>query len=242
MKRSLNIAHRGFSGKYPENTMIAFEEAVRAGCDGIETDLHMTKDGIIVICHDEKLDRTTDGKGFIVDYNYRELKQFNAGARFSEGIFNEKIPTLDEFLDFVKEKGLVINMELKNNIINYAGLEESVIKKVHEYRLEENVILSSFNHYSMLKVKKLEQGIKTGLLYAATLYNVHEYAKGLNADAVHPFFPAVQDKNIVKEIKESGLMINTYTVNEKVYMKQLMELGIDGIITNFPDRMKELLG
>lgn len=240
MKKSLNIAHRGFSGKYPENTMRAFEAAVKAGCDGIETDLHMTKDGVIVICHDEKLDRTTDGEGFIVDYNYKELQKFNAGIHFNEGAFSDKIPTLDEFLDFVKDKGLFINIELKNNIFIYTGLEEEVIKRIHEYRLEENVILSSFNHYSMVKVKQLDPGIKTGLLYSATLYNVHEYAKKLGADAVHPFFPSLQDKNIVRKIKESGLKINTYTVNEKIYMKQLMDLGIDGIITNFPDMMKEL--
>jgi len=240
LKRSLNIAHRGFSGKYPENTMKAFEEAVRAGCDGIETDLHLTKDGIIVLCHDERLDRTTNGKGFIAEYDYKELCKFNAGINFGEGSSNEKIPTLDDLLDFVMDKDLFINLELKNNIINYIGLEEKAILKIHEYKLEENVILSSFNHYSMVKVKEINPDIKTGLLYVSTIYNVHVYAKNIHADAVHPFFPAVQDKNIIREIKESGLKINAYTVNEEQHMKQLMDLGIDGIITNFPDRLKKL--
>lgn len=108
MKKSLNIAHRGFSGNYPENTMLAFKKAVEAGCDGIETDLHMTKDGIIVICHDETIDRTTNGSGLINDYSYEELCKFDAGIKFGEEFEKEKIPTIDEFLDYVRDKGLLI--------------------------------------------------------------------------------------------------------------------------------------
>jgi len=242
LNRSLNIAHRGFSGKYPENTMKAFEEAVKVGCDGIETDLHLTKDNIIVICHDEKLDRTTNSTGFIKDYDYKDLSKFDAGVRYGEAFTNEKIPTLDELFDYVKDKNLLINLELKNNIFKYAGLEEKVIKKIYEYKLVENVILSSFNHYSMVKVKEINPDIKTGLLYNATIYKVHEYAKKLQANAVHPFFPAVQDINIVKQIKDSGIRINAYTVNEEEYMVKLMDLGIDGIITNFPDKLKKVQG
>lgn len=241
MKRSLNIAHRGFSGKYPENTMVAFRKAVEAGCDGIETDLHMTKDGIMVICHDETIDRTTNGSGFIRDYTYKELCKFDAGIKFNREFEGEKIPSIDEFLDYVKDKNLLVNLELKNDIIPYKELEKKVIDKVHEFKLEKSAILSSFNHYSMIRAKQYDNNIKTGLLYEATLYNAHEYIKTVGADALHPFFPSVMDDKIVNDIKKNGIMINAYTVNEEEHMKRLIELEIDGIITNYPDKLESIL-
>lgn len=241
MKRSLNIAHRGFSGKYPENTMIAFKKAVEAGCDGIETDLHMTKDGVIVICHDETIDRTTNGNGYIRNYTYKELCKFDSGIKFCKEFEGERIPSLDEVLDYIKDKNLLINLELKNDIISYRELEKKVIDKVHEFKLEKNVILSSFNHYSMIRAKQYDNNIKTGLLYQATLYNAHEYIKTVGADALHPFFSAVMDKKIVTDIKKNGITINAYTVNEEEHMERLIELGIDGIITNYPDKLKKVL-
>ncbi|MBC2582669.1 glycerophosphodiester phosphodiesterase [Clostridium sp. DJ247] len=241
MNKSLNIAHRGFSGMYPENTMLAFKKAVEAGCNGIETDLHMTKDGVIVLCHDEKIDRTTNGTGLIADYTYEELCKFDAGIKFGQQFHGEKIPSIDEFLEYVKDKDILINLELKNNIIIYKELEKKIIDKIYEFQLEEKVILSSFNHYSMVKVKEYDSTIKTGLLYTATLYNVHEYAKSTGADALHPFFPAIMDRAIVSNIKENGIIINTYTVNEEKYMKKLISLGINGIITNYPDKLKKVL-
>lgn len=241
MKKILNIAHRGFSGEYPENTMRAFIEAAQAGCDGIETDLHMTKDGVIVICHDESINRTTNGSGYIAEYNYKDLCKFDAGIKLGKEFMNEKIPCLEEVLEFIKDKNLLVNLELKNNIVPYNGMEKKVIEKIYEYKLEKNVIVSSFNHYSMVKVKKLDSKIKTGLLYCATLYKVHEYAEKLEADALHPFYPAIMDENIIKDIKKNGILINAYTVNEEADMKRLISLGIDGIITNYPDRLKKIL-
>lgn len=241
MNKSLNIAHRGFSGAYPENTMLAFKKAIDAGCDGIETDVHMTKDGTMVLCHDEKLDRTTNSQGFIKDYTFHELCKVDAGIKFDEKFKNETIPTIDEFLSYVKDKNLVINLELKNNIVHYEGLEEQIIKKIYHYNMRENIILSSFDHNSMVKIKEIDNTIKTGLLYGATLYKAQDYAKIANADALHPFFPAVMDKEIVENIKKAGLLINAYTVNDKNDMQSLINLGIDGIITNYPDKLKVLL-
>jgi glycerophosphoryl diester phosphodiesterase len=241
MSKVLNIAHRGFSSKYPENTMIAFEKAVEENCDGIETDLNMTKDGVIVICHDETLNRTTNGSGYIKDYTYKELSKLDAGTKFSDKFKDQRIITIDELLDYVKDKNILLNLELKNDLIHYENLEEKTIEKIYEYRLQDNVILSSFNHYSMLKVKELDNNIKTGLLYCGTIYNAYEYAKKLNADALHPYYPAVMNKKIVDEIKENSIAINTYTVNEEIVMKKLIKLGVDGIITNYPDKLNEIL-
>ncbi|WP_010240752.1 glycerophosphodiester phosphodiesterase [Clostridium arbusti] len=241
MFKSLNIAHRGFSGKYPENTMIAFEKAVEAGCDGIETDVHITSDGAIVVCHDERVDRTTNGQGFIKNLTYDEIKKLDAGIKFDKEFQNSRIPDIDEFLDYVEDKDLLINIELKNGIINYENLEKRVIEKICEYKLEDNVILSSFNHYSMKKVKDIDNNIKTGLLYAANLYKAEEYAEKVGADALHPHFASVMDKDIVENIRKRGIAINAFTVNEEKYMRILMRLGIEGIITNYPDVLSSLL-
>lgn len=241
MKKSLNIAHRGFSGEYPENTMRAFIEGVKAGCDGIETDVHLTKDGILVICHDETIDRTTNGNGYINNYTYDELSNFDAGIRYGEDFIGEKIPTLDNLFEFVKDKGLLINIELKNNIINYKGMEEKVIEKIYEYDLSNNVILSSFNHQSMVRVKEIDSNIKTGLLYMSGIYKVHEYAKKCKADAIHPIYLSVLDEEVVNEIHNEGISINTWTVDNDTDMKKLMNLGIDGIITNYPNIMNNML-
>lgn len=241
IKKIINMAHRGFSGYYPENTMLAFRKAVETGCDGIETDLHMTKDGVIVICHDEKIDRTTDGTGFIGNYTYEELSKFDAGIKYGEHFKRERIPSIDEFLNYVKDKNLLINFELKNNIILYKELEKKVIQKVYDFGMERNIILSSFNHYSMIRVKEIDSSIKTGLLYEATLYKVDEYAEMVGADALHPFYPAIMDKIVVEDIKKKGIIINAYTVNDEEDMKKLIRLGIDGIITNYPDKLKKTI-
>ncbi|MBV4417916.1 glycerophosphodiester phosphodiesterase [Clostridium tyrobutyricum] len=235
MNRTLNIAHRGFSGKYPENTMMAFRKAVEVGADGIETDLHMTSDGIIVICHDETIDRTTNGSGFIKDYTYDEIRKFDAGK-------GEKVPSLDELLNFMKNKNLLLNLELKNDVVNYNNLEKDTINKIYEYGLEKNVIISSFNHQSMKRVKQYDSSIRTGLLYGSTICKPEEYAKQMGADALHPLFSLVMDQDVVHDIKKSGILINAYTVNREDEMKKLIGLGIDGIITNYPNILKKLFG
>ncbi|MBI6875756.1 glycerophosphodiester phosphodiesterase [Clostridium aciditolerans] len=241
MKKILNIAHRGFSGIYPENTMLAFEKAVEVQCDGIETDVQLTKDGVAVICHDETLERSTDGSGFIKNYTYLELSKLDAGIKKDHKFSGCRIPTLDEFLDYIKDKNMLINLELKNSIIQYENIEEVVIDKVYKYGIQANCIISSFNHYSMVKCKELDNSIKTGLLYDEILYHPEKYIKYVGADALHPNFQAVYSKEIVENIKSKNIDINVYTVNEEEDMINMISLGVDGIITNYPDRLKDIL-
>lgn len=234
----LNIAHRGSSGKYPENTMTAFEKAIEEKCDGIETDVQITRDGEMVLCHDELLDRTTDGSGLLVNYTYNDLRKLNASAGMQG--FNEKIPALRELLDLVKESGIIVNLELKNSIIEYKGLEEKVLDMVYSYGLSEKVIISSFNHYSMKKCKEISPEISCGLLYESVIYNAGSYAKAIGMDACHPLFYTLKPW-IVEEIKKNGLKINAWTVNEEKYMKMMINMGINGIITNYPDLLHKVL-
>lgn len=241
MKKTLNLAHRGFSGKYPENTMLAFKKAYEAGCDGFETDVQLSKDGVLVLCHDETLDRTTTGTGYLNNYTYEELLTFDAGIKFNEEFKGEKIPTFEELLAFCKEKNLFLNLELKNTELLYEGMEEKILDLIEKYNFKDNIIYSSFNHYSMVKLKELDPTVKTGLLYDAGLYHPENYCLAVGADAVHPHYFSVMFKEIVDDIKKKNVLINTYTVNKKEHMKVLLDLGIDSIITNYPDVLCELM-
>ena len=123
-----NFAHRGFSGKYHENTLLAFEKAVEAGADGIELDVQLTKDGEVVIIHDETIDRTTDGKGFVADYTYDELKKIDASYIYKNHYGFNKIPTLKEYFTLIKDTKIITNIELKTGINEYLGIEKKFLK------------------------------------------------------------------------------------------------------------------
>lgn len=231
----LNIAHRGYSGRFDENTMIAFEKAIEYKADGIETDVQLSKDNIPVLIHDETLDRTTDGKGYVKDYTLAELKEFRTKS-------GKKIPTLKEFFELVADSNLkVLNLELKNSILPYEGLEEKVLKMIYEYDIQEKIIISSFNHLSLVKVRELDKAIKLGALTSATLVNVSKYLKDISVECYHPCFPSILKDKYMKEIKKSGIEVNPYTVNEEEHMKMVIEVKADSIITNEVERLNNLL-
>ena len=229
-----NFAHRGFSGKYPENTMLAFKKAIEAGVDGIELDVQLTKDGEIVIIHDETIDRTTDGKGLVADYSYEELCSFDASFIYHGQMGFNKIPTLREYLELVKDKNIITNIELKTGIIEYLGIEEKVWNLIQEYKVEDKVIISSFNHYSVLCMKNIAPNLKYGPLSETWLINAGKYTHELGIQCYHPVHYNLVPE-VIDEIKKYGIEINTYTVNKEKDMRYLIEKGIDIIIGNFPD-------
>lgn len=239
------IGHRGAPVKAPENTMASFKTALEMGVDGIETDVQMTLDGHLVLCHDELLNRTTNGSGLIKDHTLAQLKELSAGVWFGESFKYEKIPTLDELLDLLADKNVFINIEIKSGVVLYPNIEKKVIDMIHDYRMEDRVILSSFNHYSLLECKKIDKSIKTGMLYMAGFVEPWEYAKKIGADALHPLFYNIRPE-LMEGIKKSGLSVNPFTVNGEREMRYMISMGVDGIITDYPDRLlmikKELEG
>lgn len=237
---SLVYAHRGASGYAPENTMAAFRKAAELGSHGIECDVQMTKDGKLIICHDETLERTTDGKGFIKDLCYNEIRKLDAGSRFDKSFKNEKIPELSELLKLVSDKGMLLNIEIKSGIVQYPGIEEKVIAEVENFGLLPKVILSSFNHYSLKKCKEINPSVKTGILYMEGLFEPWNYMKSLDCECAHPFYMALTAE-ISRELKRRGHIINVFTVNDPKTAEELAGMGVDGIITNYPDRILEVL-
>jgi glycerophosphoryl diester phosphodiesterase len=237
---SLVYAHRGASGYAPENTMAAFQMAVDMGSDGIECDVQMTRDGKLVICHDETLDRTTDGKGFIKDMDYEAIRELDAGSWFDSSFSSERIPRLSELLELVKLSGLFLNIELKSGIVQYPGIEQKVIEQVEAYGLQEKVIISSFNHYAVKKCKEIQPRIKTGALFMEGLFEPWSYLKTIGCECAHPFYMALVPE-IAGKLKARGYIINVFTVNDAKAALELVKAGVDGIITNYPDRMLKAL-
>ena len=232
------FAHRGYSGKYPENTMIAFKKALECGVDGIELDVQLTKDGEVVIIHDETIDRTTTGKGFVVDYTYEELEKFDASFKFKDLGFN-KIPTLREYFQLVKDYDIVTNVELKTGINEYLGIEEKVWELIKEYNLEEKVIISSFNHFSVMRMKDIAPQLKYGFLSEDWIIDAGKYTHSHGVQCYHPRFNNLVP-DVIKELKKYNLEINTWTVNLEEDMRYLYSNNIDVIITNYPESAQEI--
>lgn len=234
--RSMKIwAHRGACAYAPENTMPAFELAKRLGADGIELDVQLTKDGIPVIIHDERLDRTCDGTGFVKDYTLEELRKFNAAKKYP-AYGRVEIPTLAEFYAWLSDTELTVNLELKNSIVLYDGLEEKVLTLAKEYGVEDRIIYSSFNHYSMQRIKQLCPEAKAAFLYSNGILDIAEYADKYHMDAVHPSLKNLEYSDIVKECHAKGIKVHVWTVNEDADFERLKALGVDAVITNYAEK------
>ncbi|MBM4762232.1 glycerophosphodiester phosphodiesterase [Bacillus sp. B15-48] len=235
------FAHRGYSGKYPENTMKAFIEAERVSADGLELDVQMTKDGEIVVIHDEKVDRTTGGNGYVKDYTAKEIRKLDASLHNKKLRFGKKepIPFLKEVFEWLSTTNLICNVELKNNRVAYHGMEEKVFSLIDEYGVRDRVIISSFNHYSLVYVKRLDRGIETAPILPVGLYMPWVYAQSIQAKGFHPIYIAAHDE-IIKKSLEQKIAIRPYTVNKEKDMERLIISGCTAIITDFPARAVKL--
>ncbi len=237
---SLSFGHRGFSGEYPENTLIAFAKAVECGADGIELDVHLTKDGEVVIIHDELLDRTTDGKGLVCEHTLVELKALDASYIYGDKVGRQEIPTLREYFELIHDADIQTNIELKTGVIWYPGIEEKVLKLIDEFGERERIIISSFNHYSVMRMKELAPDMRYGFLEESCIIDMAEYGAKHGVDALHPFFYTINE-DYMKAAKAHGQMVNVWTVNTAADVRHMAELGVDCIIGNFPDMCLEEL-
>ncbi|MGI6669882.1 MAG: glycerophosphodiester phosphodiesterase [Acetivibrionales bacterium] len=228
------FAHRGASMQAPENTMPAFIKALELGAGGIELDVHLSSDGRPVVIHDEKVDRTSNGTGYVRDMAFNELKELDFGSWFSAEYKDTRIPGLEEVLELVAEWDGILNIEIKNGPVFYPGIERAVLDAVEKYDLARRTIISSFNHYSLVEIRRINPVIKTAPLYMAGLYEPWEYARRLGAHAIHPLF-----YNIVPEVmngcKLNNIIVNPFTVDHPEHIRAMVEAGVDGIITNVPD-------
>lgn len=214
--------------------MLAFKKAYEAGCDGIELDVHLTKDNVMVIIHDEDIKRTTNGSGMICDFTYEELKQFDASAGFAGQYGFNPIPTFEEYVAWVKDKDIMTNVEVKNGDYYYEGLEEALIDMIRKNHLEDKIIFSSFNNASIMKCKWLAPEIKCGFLMEGCIGNANGYAVSMGIECVHPDWEKLTDEEI-RACQKRGVEINTWTVNKEKDIRHFVQMGVDGIISNYPD-------
>ena len=229
-----NFAHRGFCGKYPENTMLAFRKALEAGVDGIELDVQLTKDGHVVIIHDETVNRTTNGTGLVVEYLLEDLQKLDASSIFAGQMGFNPIPTLREYFELVKDSHIVTNIELKTGVNQYPGIEAKVLDLIREFKLEDRIIISSFNHHSVMRMKDMAPELVYGFLADTWILDAGAYTKSYDVPCYHPSVN-MMTQEIVDELKANGRVINVWTVNKEEQIRDLYKKGIDCVIGNVAD-------
>ena len=234
MNRPLIWGHRGASGYVPENTLEAFQLAVQMHAEGIELDIQQSTDGQIVVIHDEMIDRTSTGRGFVKDLTLDELRQYSYNMTFPEHKRCE-IPLMSEVFELIRPTDLTINIELKTGVFDYESIEEKILAMTEKYGMEDRVIYSSFNHRSIKKIQKLSPSSKTAFLYSDGLIDMPAYGHRHHVDALHPWFVNLRYEGFMKQCNELGLEVNTWTVNEEEYIRMCQQYGVHAIITNYPD-------
>ena len=238
MARVQNIAHRGFSGKYPENTNIAFAKALTEGyCDGIEVDVHMTKDHKLVMIHDEKLDRTTTGTGYIKDHTLEELTEFDAGVKYDEKYKGEKILCIKSAMELAKNYNVKLYVEIKELAGFYEAIEEEVLDRVQTVGVADKVVLSSYNVELLKRIKQMQPEVETALLVKDMTWDIRDYRY---ADAISCDYTKLT-KEAVDTIHSIGKKVIAWVVDEKAAMKEMKDLEVDAVITNYPDDFSDVI-
>ena len=231
----IKIAHRGSSGSYPENTRLAFEKAIEAGADMIEMDCRLSKDGHVVVIHDDRLDRTARAKGFVNGKTLRQLKKLDVGAWLKKSFKGERIQTLEEILEIVSGK-VEINLEIKPVLRGPLGIELKVLFIVSHFDYLERAIFSSFDYQSLRRLRELAPDVRIGVLYGAGIKdNPFQAAREMNAYSLH-IQREFATPHFLEEARELGLKSFVWTVNEVKEMEKFLSLGVDGIISDFPEK------
>jgi len=242
------IAHRGGAKLAPENTLAAFKNAITLGVDMIEIDVHLSKDGEIIVIHDETLDRTTNGTGEIKDLTSNEIKQYDAGSWFGEDFKDEKVPTLAETLKAINGQCKLL-IEIKGGDERYPGLGVKIVQTVKEYNATAWVVVQSFNKNSILRIKEMYPELITYYLLGKNFNKFYsEFSEGVKTgssiekefDGIAPHYSSL-DKSKVALLHKAGFGVFTFTVNDKSDMQKVIEIGVDGIITDSPDILESIL-
>lgn len=243
------ISHRGANQVTPQNTIEAFKKAIFFKADGFETDVHLTSDGVPVICHNYTIDKTSNGKGEIASNTLEYLKRFDFGSYFHHSYKGTEIPTLEEFLTLSEKANLkVLNIEIKSPKSKDYVIADKIIEAVKAHGLFDKLLISSFDPDLLVYIKDYDENCKTGFLYSPdkpitykrVLKNPVGFAKSIDADALHPHQIFVSQE-LVDEAHENGIMVNPWTVNKEKDIIKLVKMGVDGVITDVPNIAKRLI-
>lgn len=219
--------HRGAAGLEPENTLRSIRKAIDLGVDRVEIDVRVTKDGHLVVIHDETVDRTTNGHGYVKELTFQEIRRLDAGK-------GEKIPTLEEVLNLTKGK-VILQIELKA-----AEATEPTVHLVERRGAEREVVITSFMHELLKKVHDLNPSLRTGALFFDVQGDICQKAIDVHSEAIHVYYKNV-DSNLVEEAHRRGLKVSVWNPDELEDMRKMIRLNVDVIGTNRPDLLLNLL-
>lgn len=233
------IAHRGASGYAPENTLFAFKKAVEMGAKAIEFDVQMSKDNQLVVIHDFYLQRTTSGHGAVMFQDYKTIKSYDAGSSFDPIFSKEYVPLLEEVLDVFPED-MEIHLEIKKNFMETRDFEEDIYQIIKKRGLIDQTIFSSFDHHCLQNFLK-HKDVKVGMLNGSSMIGTINYMKeyGLASFSLHQEATYVTPQ-LVKEVHDANLQLNTYPVDDPTLAEHFMKIGVDGIFTNYIDLMTKV--
>ncbi|RHX85240.1 glycerophosphodiester phosphodiesterase [Leptospira stimsonii] len=248
LSRPLVFAHRGLSGTFPENTMIAFRKAIDAKADLIELDVTLSEDREVVVIHDDDLDRTTKLVGNVRRFDSEILSELDAGSWFSKKFKKERIPFLRDVLRLIRNSKTDLNIEIKSTGMDFPMREDSIEKRVLDLvlknGLEKRIVISSFSWECLERVRNLNSKIKLGVLVgddeSGNLEEAIVFAEKFEAWSIHPSREEAKEENL-KRIQEKNFLSVVYTVNEVDEMKRFLDRGADGLFTNFAKDMRRLL-
>lgn len=238
----LNFAHRGASSYAPENTLAAFKLAQEMGADGIELDVQLSRDGVPMVCHDYDLTKTTGVSGLVNDYLAEDLRQLDAGSWFDSQFADEHVPTLQEVIEGLNAE-MLFNVELKTDAIRANGLEEAVAAVIKTNNLYDRLLVSSFNPLALRRLHRIDPAVDLALLHCddTPIYLRRAWLRHLiPCQALHPEHTMI-DAGYMRWARIKGYRVNTWTVDDPQEMRRLIDLAINGIITNKPDILQAML-
>jgi glycerophosphoryl diester phosphodiesterase len=238
MRKPWVIAHRGASGHAPENTLAAFERAVQLGAPFIETDLHLTRDARFVAIHDSALERTTNGRGNVHDFTLHELRRLDAGLWYDRAFMEQRIPTLEEVLEFARKYDVLFYLEIKYDAA--WGMHHALVGALRKEQDAARTIVISFDSATLESVRKLDASIMTGLLVEVLQPDSVKAAVDIGARQLCPRFSSVTAE-LVQQAHRSDLHVATWTVNQPDDIRAVIAAGVDGVMTDFPDRLQAVL-
>jgi len=236
----LVIGHRGAMGHAPENTMASFKKAVELHADIVEMDVQMSADGELMVIHDPRVDRTTNSSGFVGDMTAEQIRSLDAGSWLGAEYVGEKVPLLDEVLEWARDITRIA-IEIKNAPIRYEGIEEKVVQAIHRHQVEQSALVISFDHAAVKRIKALCPNVATGILYAASPIDPVALALAADADILLPQW-TFASSNLVAKAHEVGLAVCVWVANEREEIAFAAGLDVDGIASNYPDRVRSILG
>ncbi|MDD4974146.1 MAG: glycerophosphodiester phosphodiesterase family protein [Bacteriovorax sp.] len=244
MNRPLIIAHRGYSAKYPENTLIAFERAIECKCDMIELDVHLTEDSQLIVAHDYILGRTSNGRGAIDSHSLSDLQKLDCGSWFGKEFSNQLMPSLKEVLIKV-DKRVTINVELKHETLktsaHYQIMAENILSLIEELGYRDLIIISSFNEQILRTLRKQDSTIRLGILdNNPEKHFLIELVREISAYSYHKNHIKLNQGNI-QQMHRAGLKVYPFTANTIKSFEKLCSLNVDGIITNQVEDLRKFL-